>query len=57
MYHFSEQVENEKFYFNYKIQHGARTSGNAIKLLELMSYPESITTEAYKIVIDINQKF
>jgi DNA mismatch repair ATPase MutS len=57
MYHFSEQVENEKFYFNYKIQHGASTSGNAIKLLELMSYPESITTEAYKIVIDINQKF
>jgi DNA mismatch repair ATPase MutS len=57
MYHFSEQVENEKFYFNYKIQHGASTSGNAIKLLELMSYPESITTEAYKLVIDINQKY
>ena len=46
MFHFSEQVENEKFFFNYKIKKGPCSSGNAIKLLEIMSYPESITNEA-----------
>ena len=46
MYHFSEQVENDKFFFDYKIKEGPCTSGNAIKLLELMDYPNTITTEA-----------
>ena len=46
MFHFSEQVEDGRFFFNYKIQKGPCTSGNAIKLLEIMSYPKSITEEA-----------
>jgi DNA mismatch repair ATPase MutS len=50
MFHFSEQVENGKFFFNYKIKEGPCSSGNAIKLLEIMKYPNSITTEANLIV-------
>ncbi len=46
MYHFSEQVEEGKFFFNYKIKEGPCGSGNAIKLLEIIGYPSSITDEA-----------
>jgi hypothetical protein len=46
MYHFNEQVEGEKYYFDFRIKEGPCSSGNAIKLLELMGYPEQITTEA-----------
>jgi DNA mismatch repair ATPase MutS len=46
MYHFSEQVENDEFFFNYKLQEGPCSSGNAIKLLELMGYPDSVVKEA-----------
>lgn len=50
MFHFSEQVENSKFFFNYKIKEGPCSSGNAIKLLGIMKYPESIISEANSIV-------
>lgn len=50
MLHFSEQVENGKFFFDYKIKEGPCSSGNAIKLLEIMKYPTSITNESNRIV-------
>ncbi len=50
MFHFSEQVENDKYFFNYKIQKGPAKSGNAIKLLEIENYPSSLTKEAFSIV-------
>ena len=53
MFHFSEQVENDKFFFNYKIQTGPCSSGNAIKLLEIMGYPTSIISEANLIVKEL----
>jgi len=53
MFHFSEQVENGKFFFNYKIKEGPCSSGNAIKLLDIMKYPESITKEANSIVKEL----
>jgi DNA mismatch repair ATPase MutS len=56
MYHFSEQIKDEEFYFDYKIKTGASSSGNAIKLLELMNYPKSITDEAHSIANKLNQK-
>ena len=49
MFHFSEQVENDEFFFNYKIKEGQCSSGNAIKLLKIMKYPDSITSEAESI--------
>ena len=53
MFHFSEQVENGKFFFNYKIKEGPCSSGNAIKLLGIMKYPELIISEANNIVQDL----
>jgi len=53
IFHFSEQVENGKFFFNYKIKEGPCSSGNAIKLLDIMKYPESITKEANSIVKEL----
>lgn len=53
MYHFSEQIEDERFFFNYKIKQGPCSSGNAIKLLDLMNYPNSIVNEANSIVKDL----
>lgn len=53
MFHFSEQVEDGKFFFNYKIKEGPCSSGNAIKLLEIMEYPKSIITEANAIVKEL----
>jgi len=50
MFHFSEQVEDGKYFFDYRLQHGVCSSGNAIKLLEIMNYPQSITNEAKQIV-------
>ena len=60
MFHFSEQVEDNRYYFNYKIQEGPCSSGNAIKLLEIMEYPELIIEEsnliAQKLLSDISIK-
>lgn len=49
MYHFNEQVDGDRYYFDFRIKEGACSSGNAIKLLELMGYPEQITKEAKQI--------
>jgi len=46
MYHFSEQIEDGKHYFDYLIKPGPTSSRNAIKLLELKGYPESVVNEA-----------
>lgn len=49
MYHFSEQIVEGKYGFNYCIQPGPTTGRNAIRLLELHGYPESITREARRL--------
>ncbi len=46
MYHFSEQVEEERHFFDYRLKPGASTSRNAIKLLEIKGYPKSIVERA-----------
>lgn len=46
MYHFSEQIVDGRVGFNYCIQPGPTTGRNAIRLLELRGYPESITRAA-----------
>lgn len=56
MFHFSEQVDDDKFYFNYRIKEGPCSSGNAIKLLDLMDYPKSIIIESNKIADELLHK-
>lgn len=45
-FHFSEQVSNGNFYFDYKIIRGGHSNGNAIKLLEIINYPKEIISRA-----------
>ena len=45
-YHFRESIENGEVLFDYKIHEGPSITRNAIKLLEILAYPESITKNA-----------
>ena len=54
MYHFGDQVNDNKYLFNYKIQKGPCLSGNAIKLLEIKGYPKSITKKAKMLAKELN---
>ncbi|MBO4399659.1 MAG: hypothetical protein J5795_05965 [Lachnospiraceae bacterium] len=49
-YHFSEQVKEDIVVFDYRLKPGKATSRNALKLLEMMDYPKTITDEANKAV-------
>jgi DNA mismatch repair ATPase MutS len=49
MHHFSEQVEGERYFFDYKVKNGPCSSRNAIKLLELKGYPERIIKDALEL--------
>ncbi len=48
-YHFEENVQNGDISFNYSLQAGKASSRNAIRLLELMGYPEEITNRAFRL--------
>ncbi len=45
-YHFEEQIENNDIIFPYKLLKGPAITRNAIKLLRLMGYPESLIERA-----------
>jgi len=46
MFHFSEQVDGNRYYFDYILRSGPCRSGNAIRLIELKGYPSSVVAEA-----------
>lgn len=45
-YHFRESIEDGEVLFDYKIHEGPSQTRNAIKLLEILEYPESVTNRA-----------
>lgn len=45
-YHFRESIKNNEVLFDYKIHDGPSMTRNAIKLLEVLDYPESVTIKA-----------
>ncbi|MDP1420322.1 hypothetical protein Q8G35_18520 [Peribacillus simplex] len=45
-YHFRESIVNGEIQFDYKVHSGPSKSRNAIKLLEITGYPQSITNNA-----------
>jgi hypothetical protein len=57
MLHFSEQVEGEHFYFDYKLKLGPTSSRNAIKLLEICGYPAEITSKASSLARELSEKY
>ena len=46
LYHFTEQIENNRLLFDHKLKKGKLKTRNAIKILELYDYPESIISDA-----------
>lgn len=48
LFHFSEQIENEKLFFDHKLKSGKLKTRNAIKILELYKYPSEIIIDARK---------
>ena len=46
IFHFSEQVENNKLNFDHKLKEGKLKTRNAIKILELYNYPSEIIKDA-----------
>ncbi len=53
MYHFSEVIDDGKYGFDYLLKQGPCRTRNAIRLLELTDYPETITRAAHKISKEI----
>ena len=51
-YHFCEIVDDSEIWFDYKIHKGPSTTRNAIKLLELMKYNESIIYDANRLAVN-----
>lgn len=51
-YHFTETFIDGDIHFDYKIRTGPSTSRNAIKLLEVLAYPEQITEQANRLAKD-----
>ncbi|GKV65119.1 MULTISPECIES: hypothetical protein [unclassified Sporosarcina] len=45
-YHFRESIEKNKVSFDYKVHNGPSITRNAIKLLEVLDYPKSVTVQA-----------
>ena len=56
MFHFSEQVSGDIYYFDYLIKDGPCKSRNAIKLLELSGYPEMVTNAAHSLAGKLTKK-
>lgn len=51
-YHFTETFKDGDIHFDYKIRSGPSTSRNAIKLLDVLDYPEHITEQANQLAED-----
>ena len=51
-YHFTETFKDGDIHFDYKIHPGPSNSRNAIKLLEVLAYPEQITERANRLAED-----
>ncbi|WP_163323013.1 MutS-related protein [Draconibacterium mangrovi] len=58
LFHFSEKVNHKTVDFDYRIKDGKLKTRNAIRILEINDYPESITKEANSIsnVLDKNNQ-
>ena len=49
LFHFSEQVDGDRYYFDFVLRDGPCHAGNAIRLIELKGYPPDIVTEARRL--------
>lgn len=49
LYHFSEKVDNKTVDFDFKLKEGKLKNRNAIKILQMNDYPESVIHEAIEL--------
>ena len=49
LFHFSEQVDGNRYYFDFILRDGPCHAGNAIKLIELKGYPTNLVEEARRL--------
>ena len=50
LYHFSEVIEDETFFFDYKLKNGPLYQRNAIRLLEINGFPPIVIRDAYQTI-------
>lgn len=53
LYYFNESIENNKIIFDYKLKQGVPSKGNAISILELNDYPNTIIEEAKNTLLSL----
>lgn len=46
LYYFCESIDNQQLFFDYQLKKGVSTQRNAIRILEISHYPETIVREA-----------
>ncbi len=56
LFHFSEQVDNASIDFDYKLKPGKLKNRNAIRILKLNGYPDSVVNEALELSQQIQNK-
>ncbi|MDE3234828.1 MAG: DNA mismatch repair protein MutS [Bacteroidota bacterium] len=49
LYHFSEDINDDKLHFDHELKEGELTTRNGIKLLEISNYPKEIIDESLSI--------
>ena len=54
LYHFSEKVDNKTVAFDYKLKDGMLKNRNAIRILQINNYPESIIKEAMELSMELD---
>ena len=55
LYHFSEMVDHKTVAFDYKLKEGKLKNRNAIRILQINDYPESIINEAIEISEELDR--
>ena len=55
LFHFSEIVDNKTVDFDYKLKNGKLKNRNAIRILQINDYPESIINEAIEISKELDK--
>lgn len=55
LYHFSEMVDHKTVAFDYKLKGGKLKNRNAIRILQINDYPESIINEAIEISEELDR--
>lgn len=55
LYHFSEKVDNNTVDFDYKLKNGKLKNRNAIRILQINDYPQSIIDEALELSKELDK--